>query len=216
MFGQKNWLVILVSTGTLQVVGQKDSSVATLTLPESIISHMEVINKDALYQLITDWLKLRTYTNTEIIWLLSGELCFDHVLTSLDQDKLDSEIVDFLDTIPFEEVASRTYLFGAERRLVATSSALLSALIQSFSLHGYSTRAVVPASLLTASRTLTMDLAHQVYKKSNELEALSLIASPPPVSPPQVILSKPKSSLPLLLSIFGVLLAILGFVLYLN
>jgi len=221
MFGQKNWLIILLTSNTLQIIGQKDTGVTTIPLPTTIISNMEILNKDALYQLITDWLKQRTYNNTEIIWLLGSELCFDHVITSTDPDKIDSEIVQFLDTVPFEEILSHIYLQGATKQITAINKILISAFIQAFSLHGYTTIAAVPARLVAPSDNLTLDIAKLSYKKGNELERVSLV--PPQTSTPSTQpvsqldqSTKPKSQLPLLLGVFTLLLAILGIVIYLN
>ena len=218
MFGQKNWLVILLTANTLQMIGQKDTAVTSLPLPTTIINNMEVINKDALYQLVTDWLKQRTYINTEIVWLLGSQLCFEHVITSTDPDKIDSEIVQFLDTVPFEEVISKTYTTGPVRQLTAVNKILISAFIQAFSLHGYNTRAVVPGRLVSSSEELTLDIARLAYKKENELDKNSLFAvsvsTPVAPSNPQAP-EKPKSQLPLLLTVFVILLAILGIVIYL-
>jgi hypothetical protein len=220
MFGQKNWLVILLTANTLQMIGQKDTAVISLPLPTTIINNMEVINKDALYQLVTDWLKQRTYINTEIVWLLGSQLCFEHVITSTDPDKIDSEIVQFIDTVPFEEVLSKTYVSGAVRQLTAVNKLLITSFIQAFSLHGYTTRAVVPVRLVSQTDNLTLDIAKLTYKKENELERNTIFV----VTPTQPVVSttkpaiteKPKSQLPMLIAVFTILLAVLGFVIYLN
>lgn len=223
MFGQKNWLVILVLRNSLQVFGEGDNVVQTIALPATVIDNLEVLNKDALYTLITDWTKQKTYQDTEITWILSPELCFIHAITSTDQDKVDSETLQFLDTVPFEEVVSRTYNTSTSRQLIATNKTLITALIQGFSLHGYTTQSVIPAPLIDMDSVLTPDLAHTALKRSGELEKESLII--PTMTEPKIPITaitpgsnpaKPKSSLPLLLTIFGVLVAILGFVLYLN
>ncbi len=201
------------------MIGQKDTAVTSLPLPTTIINNMEVINKDALYQLVTDWLKQRTYINTEIVWLLGSQLCFEHVITSTDPDKIDSEIVQFIDTVPFEEVISKTYVSGAVKQLTAVNKVLVQAFIQAFSLHGYNTRAVVPARLVSSSDQLTIDIAKVAYKKENELDKNSLVNMTPstPVASQSnpAVTEKPKSQLPLLLTVFLILLAILGIVIYL-
>lgn len=198
------------------MIGQKDTAVTSLPLPTTIINNMEVINKDALYQLVTDWLKQRTYINTEIVWLLGSELCFEHLITSTDPDKIDSEIVQFLDTVPFEEVISKTYVSGAVKQLTAVNKILIQAFIQAFSLHGYNTRAVVPVRLVSGSDNLTLDIAKLTYKKESELEKNTLFL----VTPTQPVVSttkpatteKPKSQLPLLLAVFVILIVILAIV----
>ena len=86
MLGQKNWLVIMVSRNSLQLVGMGEEKVETITIPVTIINNMEIIDKDGLYTLITEWLKLRPHIGAEIIWLLAPDVCFEHVLTSSEQD----------------------------------------------------------------------------------------------------------------------------------
>lgn len=223
MFGQKNWMVILVTRAGLQIFNEGENVIQSLPLPSTIIDNLEVINKDALYTLITDWIKQKTYIDTSIIWILSPELCFSHTITSTDQDKMDSETLQFLDTVPFEEVLSRTYSTLSGKQLVATNKALVSALIQGFALHGYSTQFVIPGQIVQLDTAITPDFARALHKRSNELEKENLIL-PTTLEPKEPVYTsitssppaKPKSSLPLLLTIFGVLVAILGFVLYLN
>lgn len=223
MFGQKNWLVILVTRGSLEIFGEGDSAVQSLPLPATIVDNLEVLNKDALYTLITDWTKQKTYRDTEITWVLSPEICFTQVISSTDQDNIDSETLQFLDTVPFEEIVSRIYSTTTGRLLVATNQALINALIQGFSLHGYTTHSVVPGQILGIESGLTPELIGLTRKKAGELKRESLLVPvlAEPKMSPQVLavgtsVQKPKSQLPLLLTIFLVLLAILGFVLYLN
>lgn len=216
-------MVILVTRAGLQIFNEGENVIQSLPLPSTIIDNLEVINKDALYTLITDWIKQKTYIDTSIIWILSPELCFTHIITSTDQDKMDSETLQFLDTVPFEEVLSRTYSTLSGKQLIATNKALVSALIQGFALHGYSTQFVIPGQIVQLDTAITPDLARALHKRSNELEKENLIL-PTTLEPKEPVYTsitasppaKPKSSLPLLLTIFGILVAILGFVLYLN
>ncbi len=223
MFGQKNWLTILVTRGSLEIFGEGDSVIQRLPLPATVIDNLEVLNKDSLYILITDWTKQKAYQDTEITWILAPELCFTHVISSTGQDKIDSETLQFLDTVPFEEIVSRTYSTSSGHLLVATNKGLINALIQGFSLHGYTTQSVIPSQVIGIESTLTPELARNTHKRAAELKKESLIipvavelkmAISPTTSGANP--SKPKSSLPLLLSVFSILVAILGFVLYLN
>ena len=111
----KNWLVILLTKNSMQLVGLGEEKVQTLAIPGTIISNMEVTSKDGLYTLITNWLGHRPHTGAEIIWILAPDICFEHVITSTEQAKIDSETLQFLDTVPFEEVLSRVYKRGKQR-----------------------------------------------------------------------------------------------------
>ncbi len=217
MFNKKNWLVILVEPHALVWLMQGMNSPQTLTIPVAVINNLEVINRDELYVLIADWTKSRTYTTTEIIWLLAPGVYFEQTFPDSEKDKWDSATVQFLDTVPFEEVVSRVYSPVNGRQVVALNKDLITSLMQAFTLHGYPTRAVVPASFVTSDVGLTPAIAHAAMNHLSELTRDSLISDGHtlvPATPSQI--QKPKSMLPLLIAVFGVLVAILLFVLYLN
>jgi hypothetical protein len=212
----KNWLVILLSKNSMQLVGLGDEKIQTLPIPGTVISNMEVVNKDALYTLITNWLNNRPHTGAEIIWILAPDICFEHVITSTEQALIDSETLQFLDSVPFEEVLSRVYKPLEWRLIIAVNKDLIMSAIQGFILHAYPTKAVVPGRVLQAEGVLTQEIAQNAVKHAAELGRESLVSAPSPVitAPVQPTNasaqeSKPKSQLPLLLGVFGVLLVIL-------
>ncbi len=205
----------MLSGNSLQFIGQDIDVVQTIPLPPTLVNNMEVVNKDGLYTLITDWVKARTYTNTNILLLLAPDLCFYHQFVNIEQDKVDSETLQFLDTVPFESVLSRTYALGEGRQIIAANKDLVMALVQGFTLHGYTTKVVVPAILAQAETGLTPEVENYAFKHLTELTRDSLISEVAPVVS-SVAKPKPKSSLPLLLSVFGVLLAILVIVIVLS
>lgn len=222
MLGAKEWLVIMVSKNALQIVGLGEDKIEMVTIPPTIINNMEIINKDGLYTLITEWLKSHPHTTAEIIWLLAPDICFEHQLTSGEQDKVDSETLQFLDTVPFEEVLSRTYKPLEWRLIVAVNKDLIMSLVQGFTLHGFATRAVVPSKLVQADAQLTSEIEHNAIKRVSELVRESLITPPSPIDtymPNNSVVvggaePKPKSQLPLLLGVFGLLLVVLVVVIF--
>lgn len=226
MLGQKNWLVIMVTKNSLQLVGLGEVKIETIIIPPQIINNLEVINKDGLYTLVIDWLKQRPHTSANIIWLLSPEVYFEHTFTSGEQDKIDSETLQFLDIVPFEEILSRVYNnLDTGRHIIVINKELMMSLIQAFALQGYSTKAVVPSRLVQGEATLTSEIERTTLKRANELAKESLVTTIVPVTQVSAATlaekggtseEKPKSQLPLLLSVFGVLLAILVFVILLN
>lgn len=223
MLGAKEWLVVLVSKNSLQIVGLGEEKIETIIVPPTIINNMEIISKDGLYTLITEWLKVHPHTTAEIIWLLAPDICFEHQLTSGEQDKVDSETLQFLDTVPFEEVLSRTYKPLEWRLIIAVNKDLMMSLIQGFTLHGFATRAVVPSKLIQAGAVLTPEIEHNAIKHVTELVRESLITPPSTIetyiqAPTENngVTPKPKSQLPMLLGIFGLLLVVLAIVFYMT
>lgn len=226
MLGQKNWLVIMVTKNSLQLVGLGEVKIETILIPPQIINNLEPINKDGLYTLVIDWLKQRPHTSANIIWLLAPEVYFEHTFTSGEQDKIDSETLQFLDIVPFEDVSSRVYNnLDGSRHIIAVNKELIMSLIQAFALQGYSTKAIVPSKVVGGEATLTSEIEKAALKRASELARESLFTTMVPATQVSAATTpvaagtgepKPKSQLPLLLGVFGVLLAILVFVILLN
>lgn len=225
MLGQKNWLVILLKPHELVLMPGGAGSPVTLAFPPAAVSNLEIFDRDALYALIASWAKGRPYQTTELIWLLAPSVLFEQTFPDSEKDRWDTMTVQFLDTVPFESVLSRVFNPVEGRHVVAANQDLVSGLIQGFAMQGYTTRLVVPAKLVGADLTLTPEIARRAVSGFNQLLRENLIIpasdneTPPQPqsqnsSPPHPV--KPKSSLPLLLGIFGVLLAILVIVLLLN
>lgn len=223
MLGQKNILYILLKAHELQLLFHSGAAPITLPIPPNIISNLEIIDRDGLNNLVATWAKTITYQATEIIWLLSPALVFETVIPDSEKQLWDTKTVQFLDSVPFEEVMSLVTSSVGGRRIVATSQDLITAFIEAFSQVGYSSKAILPAKLFAIDTTLKSDSAKTISSQLSGFMAQNLLNHEEQLSSQKVHLKettsatqKPKSSLPLLLSVFGVLLAILAVVIYLN
>lgn len=218
MFNGKNWIVILFSSQHLEIMTPDSDVVQKIPLPSTIINHNELLNRDGLESIILDWAKLRTYSSTEIIWLLAPSVYFDTAIPTNSEVSIEKLRTDFIDSVPFENVISHDYQIGQVQKVVATNQDLITALAQLFAKSGYATRAVVPSVLLGEFTTLTPTLRGQVINKISEFASKSLMLRESAITVPQAgpNAAKPKSSLPLLLGVFVVLLLILAIVIYLN
>lgn len=225
MFGQKNWMVILLKPHELEIFGYDDKTSTILTLPLTIINNLEVLDRDELYQVIGGWAKTQTYQATDIVVLLSSGVIFEKTFNDSEKDKWDTLTLQFLDAVPFEETLSHIYTPSGGRGVVATNQELISALTQAFSTQGYQTKVVVPAKLQNVDQSLNSELVKKILGNMNQLYKDNMIT--PTEEKSDYVpgtndakgskdIKKPKSQLPLLLSIFGILLAILAVVIYLN
>lgn len=212
-------MVILIKPNALDWVTSGMDTPQSIQLPLTVIANLEVLNRDSLYTVISDWAKARTYTTTEVVWLLSQNTYFEQIFPDSEKEKWDSSTVQFLDTVPFEEVISKVYTPVEGRQVVATNKDFVMALIQGFAMHGYNTRAVVPAKFATSETELSGSVFRSVTNHVADLARDSLVTverSSAPVSNVATKTEKKKSSLPLLLAIFGALLIVLVAVLFLR
>lgn len=218
MFNGKNWIVILLSSHLLEIMTPDSDVVQKIPLPSTIVDHNELLNRDGLESIILDWAKLRTYTSTEIIWLLAPSVYFDTIIPATSEISPSKLRADFIDSVPFENVISHDYQIGQTQKVVATNQDLISSLTQIFAKSGYATHAVVPSELLGEFTTLTTVIRGQVISKISEYSSKSLMLRESAITVPHTgtNAAKPKSSLPVLLGVFVVLLLILVVVIYLN
>lgn len=207
-------IVIWVKRNQLQIHNGRELS--QLPLPEDIVSNLEIVNRDRLYGLIQAWVKEKTYHSSQIVWLLDPEITFDQVLNPQKQD-LDLDTVKFIDSVPFEAVASRVYLLASGERLVAAANKdILLALVHAFAILGYPSAGEIPAKMfkeIDVTQGLTNQVFHLIDSRMGEIANQRLLVEEEAqleTSPKKSTAPKPKnSSLPLLLGIFGFLVLIL-------
>jgi hypothetical protein len=153
----------------------------------------------------------------QLIIILSDEIYFEKIFAPPDNPQTESDILKFFDSIPYEAVWTKVYQTEMGKRAVAVNKAIYEAFHQGFTLQGLPTKAVIPAFLLGqmgTKRTLDKPLADYVFNNIDALAKQGLLDTQEieSVIPPSGIepdTSKPKSRLPLLFGVFGVLIFIL-------
>lgn len=219
MFGKKKILVVWVSANQLTLLGGKLSAPESIVLPETVISNLEVLDQDALYALIKDWATKHPMSEVELFLIYGPDVYYETVLKDeeVGKDERESVIVRFLDLLPFEQVESRTYMDNEGTRIIAINEELDDTLKRGFALQGYETRGEVAAATLgqVASQGLNSQVLGYIEKNLDTLLRNRLVVpglDPNEIRPPTK--PKKKSSLPLLLGVFGVLLLALGLVIW--
>lgn len=218
MLGRHNIICLLLKAHEIELYNLGTKEHSTITIPSNVVDHMEVLDKDGFYSIVSEWTKTRSYVSSEIICFIAGELCFETSFPDSDKLKWDTQTVHFLDSVPFEEVLSKVNTPTASRQVIACNKDLVNTLIQSFSFHGYTTSYVIPATQFMLESLADPVMVAQAVSKQSRLIQESFMFTKPILSTPQSSVSassdtnsgeKPKSQLPLLLGVFGVLLVIL-------
>lgn len=213
MFGQKNIIYIWVGRSGLTVMGGKITEPVNLAIPESAVVNMEVRDRDEVYSVIKEWARQYPAIGQEIVWILGREVCFEKVMGEGELERWESEVVGFLELLPFDEVESRVYTTVSGRLVVAISKDFFQALEKGFALQGYVTKFEIPERLLglREGESLNRQVVKEVGSKLASLQKLRLVESERGGMEGAGRLGdeKKRSSLPVLLGVFGVLLVIL-------
>lgn len=216
MFGNKNIIVVWVSRRQLILLGGKIAEPQSIVFPENIVADLEVLDQDALYGLIKEWSSRFPAASSELVWIFGPDVYFERVCQESEKQTWDSVVVRFLDLLPFEEVESRTYVTPVGTKVVAVNKSFYTALRRGFALQGYTTRAEIASADLgkdPTPQTLDQDTYDYIVRDLDAVEKNRLVTESSERESPHLPVTEKKknSSLPLLITVFAVLLGILGF-----
>ncbi len=225
MFNQK-YIVMFVDRNRIQVIGGTGAVVIHLDIPETYIYDLDIVSKDGCYSAIKQWVKDNALVGGQLIMIFSESSYFEKVFSLKEQSQIESDVLKFFDMVPFDSIWTKVYSTDKGKRAVAINKMYYDAIHQGFSLQGLQTKAVIPAfalGALSVKKSLDTELNEYILKNIDSLIKQSLLDSQElsvPV-PHQKIdeassSGKKKSQLPMLLSVFGILLAILGVVAYIQ
>lgn len=223
MFNKKSILVLFVDRNRFQFYGANLSGVEILDVPETSVRDLDIVNRDALYTLVKQWLKNHTLPSVQLVLIFAQSSYFEKTFPNEDAAQLETDIIKFFDAVPFESAITKVYDMPTGKRAVAINKALYEAIRQAFLLQGFPTKGVLTVSELSAissKNTLDREMGDYVTKNVDTLVKQSIIevqdqsVVPSAAAGHTTSLSK-KSRLPLLLGVFGVLLIILIVVIFL-
>jgi hypothetical protein len=217
MFNQKSIIVLYIDRGRLQFFGGSLPTVMTLDIPGAIVRDLEVVNKDALYTFIKQWIKQVNLQSGQLVIVIGESTYFEKVIEPTEAAFLETEAIKFFDTVPFESIWTKIFPQDKIRRAVAVNKTYIDAICQAFFLQGFQTRAVVPMFALgplAVKRALDAQMGEYVVRSIDTLSKYTLMDT----SGGSSSLESPKGesgalppnkNLALLLGAFGFLLLIL-------
>ena len=221
MLGQKKLLIVKVNRAELTIFdGQVERK---MSLPVEVVMDMEVKDKDALYNLVKDFVKEIDH-ELEIVWIFEEEVCFEKMITPTEGVDSESEVLKFLELLPFAETYNRVYESKeGNKKVVAINKSFYDALRKAFAVQGFETRIEIPVTMMPGEWSkeksiksifiaLVRHLAEAGKLRLAELTAESIHEEK------ELPRDKEgsKSQLKLLLTVFVILLGLLGVVIYLT
>ncbi len=226
MFNQKSIVLVFIDHSGITFFGGSLTEMVVVIVPETIIRDMEVLSKDGLYSLIKDWVKKYNLIGSQIVMIFSETMYFEKIFVQTEQSQVETDILIFFEMVPYESIWSKVYPEKGGKRAIAVSRAFYEGLHQGFLLQGLPTKAVIPSFVLgdfEKQHSLDHKLATHILENLDRLCKMSLLdthesnvirpEAPISISSDQ---GKKKSTLPMLLSVFGLLLLVLGIVVYLQ
>lgn len=201
--------------------------------PKETVQDMEILNTEAFITQVTTFLTSYTIPPSIVTILISQTLLFiqdiptvitlpdestpPETISAVEQQK---KIQDFIDTVPFEVIESKTYPIDGGIRVVATNKSIYENIITVFEKKGCIVKTVIPAFILeVVNEGLNDEVITAVINNSEALKTDSFMIHESEITPltpaekKKEFLSLPKQQTKLYAfgGVFVVLLAVLGF-----
>ena len=225
MFGQKfSTVVVFVDRNRLQFFGGGLPAILSLDIPVAVTRDLEIINRDALYTLVNQWLKQNNLGGAQLFFILSTQSYFEKMITSAGESEQETEILAFYDSVPFEELSTKVITIETKRIAVATNKDYIEAIRHAFMLQGLHVVSVIPAVLLgtlAAKRWMDAEMGSYILKHFDTLrvqnivdldEPMAMVSNAAPGGPA----AKNNPRLMMMVGILGVLLLVFIFLAFLR
>jgi hypothetical protein len=204
IFLDKNRLFVYDGNGILR-----------LEIPENIIRDVDIIDKSGFDSIVDSFIKTRKLSLAQIWVVLSDGVCFSKDVAQADPLKLENDIRDFLEAVPFDQVLSKRYRAGGGVRVIATNLEYIEAITEIFEREGFSVEGIVPGAIFpgfNVKKVMDVEFAKYILDNKSLMRTGNMLtkAFTPVASKPETPEAPKKSKLlPYLIAGFAVLLIIL-------
>lgn len=192
--------------------------ILTLEFPQIIVHDLDVKDRDGLFNLITLFIKDNKLVPAQLYFVLSEAVCFIkdiEIKAPVDESKIEAETKDFIESIPFSAVVSKSYRSANMQRVIGSNQDLIDTIFDAFESSGFGISALVPAKIfpdISTTTDLTADAAHIILYKKDEAVAASMVgertAKEQGLATSQNAVPKNKL-LPYLIVLFAILIIVL-------
>lgn len=194
------------------------ANVLTLDIPTTIVSDLDIKDRDGLINLITTFIQNNKLLPAQIYFVLAESICFFkdiQIESSSDLVKTEEMVTEFTESIPFSSVLAKTYKSVNMWRVVGSNQDLIDTIFEAFADRGFGLSALVPAIIfvdLASVTELTIDKA-QIILSKKELAVENSMVGEQKVLDQQLTTTQtavPKNKLlPYLIATFSILVIIL-------
>ena len=190
------------------------NGILRLDIPETVIRDVDIIDKSGFDSLVDTFIKTRKLDSAQVWLVLADGICFSKDVIETDPLKIEGEIKDFLEAVPFDKVISKRYRAGGGIRVIATNLEYVEAVIEIFEKEGFVTEGIVPGAMFPGFNTKKVpdaDFARYILENKNLMRMGNMLTKVTLPSNTHETTETPKKSklLLYLISGFVILLIIL-------
>lgn len=199
-----------------------DALSAPLVFPfdNNMVADFEIINKDEFAKQFAAFLQQNKVTPGVMAIVLGKDGFFEKEIPVLEKTKKDEAMKLFIESVPFEHVATNSFLTKTGSTLIATNKDFFDVIIEIASKLGFTMQYVIPAYYFEKKiETVDATTGKYILDKIPSLKQVSLSGyieeRRSELQPTGTAIKKGESKkLPLLIAVFLILILILGGFIY--
>lgn len=156
-----------------------NGTVISYNLPPTLVRDLEVLDKDALATQITSFIDANKIAPITLIVVLSERILFSRDFVNVaDLQEQVTIVQDFLDSIPFDNLSTKTFKSEKGFKVVAANRDFYDHIKSAFEAKGFLIEAVAPITVIAPElATLTVldrELARKIISKINIIKQNAL------------------------------------------
>lgn len=144
----KQFAIFYIDANKAYFYGSNIATMLQVTMPADTMSYFDILNKDKFYQTIQALVTTNKIEPVPLFIVIAPQATYEKDLVGKTVDEINTETQQFLDTVPFDKVLSKTYKVQNVTKIVATNKDLYEYVRHGFEKMQFTTSAAVSLSLL--------------------------------------------------------------------
>lgn len=220
----KDKAVAYLDKGSIRLYSSRIGSIVSAQFPTNIISDIELIDDEMFGVFMKAFLEQHKITPHQVALILSPMVVFEKKLLEQGAVARAEEIQRFNEAVPFNEVASKQYTTDGVTYVADTNNELINAFKIFFKRSGWYVSTVLPLAALgkpySAKPDIDQETMQYVIKRFDDFKQLDMSDQDDTAPMSYFRLDtnpnnqQSKKTLPVLISVFAILLGVLGFLVY--
>ncbi len=221
----KDRAIVYIDKSSVGLYTPKLGRIVTVPFPTNAVSDIELMDYDSFDIFMKTFLDENHILPHEALIILSPQVIFEKKIMEQGSIARAELIQEFNDAVPFDDVASKIYTIDGLSSAIATNNELLNAFKRFFKANSWYVLSIMPMTALdkpyASKTTLDNDIVQYAMRKFDELKQLDMSDQDEPTDESYFKYNNTpskhsKTTVPILLAVFAVLIGVLGFLLWMQ
>ena len=140
--------IFYIDAGKAYFYTSSTGATLQVAIPADTMSYFDILSRDKLYQILQTLVTTNKIEPVPVVMLVAPAATYEMAITSKITDEINTQTQQFLDSIPYEKVLSKSYKMQDGAKVFATNKDLYEAVKHGFEKLKFSISAVISLTVL--------------------------------------------------------------------